>query len=317
MTGDMGSAPNDVVRTQDFDPRGPIELDVSNSIGPVNIELIETSRVHVEVRHDPASGHPDWRSGLSGLLNWVSEQIGESGIKPGTGDRDNGRGRDRSLDEPSAEAVRQTRIDMTGTRLAVHPPSTVPLRTVPLSITVQAPADSQVGVRTGAGAVSVTGTASRMRIQTGSGSVSTDRTAGHATVRTGSGQLRLGAMPSGVEARSGSGDVEIASLDAPSSVVTGSGGVWIGTVHADVLVRSGSGSTTVAEAVAGQVELITGSGGLRIGVRKGVHAEVDLTSSTGSADSELEVSTERPSGEPALRVFGRTGSGEALVTSAM
>lgn len=317
MADDAGAAPNEVVRTQDFDTQGPIELDVSNSIGPVEIELTETTLVRVEIRHDPDSGHPDWRSGLTGLLSWVGEQIGESGIKQAGAERGNGRGRERSFTEAHAEAVRQTRIDMTGTRLAVHPPNTVPLRTVPLSITVQAPAESQVGVRTGSGPVSVTGTSARMRIQTGSGAVSTDRTTGGATVRTGSGQLRLGAMLGGVEARSGSGDVEIASLDAPSSVVTGSGDVWLGTVDGDVLVRSGSGNITVADAVAGQAELITGSGGLRIAVRKGTHAEVDLTSSTGDAHSDLEVSRERPPEEPALRIFGRTGSGEALVTSAV
>ncbi|RCW43337.1 hypothetical protein DFQ14_107227 [Halopolyspora algeriensis] len=317
MADDTDAASDDVVRIQDFDVPGPIELDISNSIGPVEIELLETARVHVEVRHDPDSGQPDWRSGLTGLLNWVSEQIGDSGIKTGFPDRDNGRGKERALDDAHAEAVRQTRIDMTGTRLAVHPPSTVPLRTVPLAIRIQAPAESQVGIRTGAGPVSITGTAEKMRIQTGSGAVSTDSTTGSATIRTGSGQIRLGAMPAGVEARSGSGDIEIASLQAPSSVVTGSGDVWLGTVEADLLVRSGSGNMIVAEAVSGQVELITGSGGIRAGIRKGVHAELDITSSTGNAASELDVSTRRPPEEPALRIFGRTGSGEALVTSAV
>ncbi len=313
-----GAAPNDLVRTRDFDVTGPVELDLTNSIGPVEIELTDTGTAHVEVRHDPSSGQPDWRSGLNGLLTWVSEQIAESGIKTGNGRETGGRDRESGRpDDADAEAVRQTRIDMTGTRLAVHPPKAVPLRNVPLSITVRVPQDSQLGVRTGSGPVTVTGTAGRVDIQTGSGAVSVARATGNATVRTGSGQLRLGAMLAVVHARSGSGPVEIASIHEPSSVVTGSGDVWLGTVESDVLVRSGSGDVSVSEAAAGRTELITGSGGIRIAVRKATTAEIDLISSTGSAASDVPVSEDAPPGEPDLRVFGRTGSGTALITSAL
>jgi hypothetical protein len=314
----LNDPPNELVRTQDFDTPSPIELDIGNSVGSIEIKLTDTATTHVEVRHDPASGYLDWRGGLSGLLNWVSEQFGEAGIKTVLNDRGNAeRDKDRTAREPIAEAVRQTRIDLTGSRLAVRTPSTAPFRTVPLSITVQAPSDSQVGVRTGSGEVKITGTTNRLQIQSGAGAVSVERAAGSATVRTGSGQLRLGGMTAGVQARSGSGDVEIASIEGPSSVVTGSGNVWLGAVAGDVLVRSGSGDVTVADAASGQTELITGSGELQVSVRRGVSAEVDLTSSTGVASSDLPVAEEPPEEEPTLRIFGRTGSGDVLITSAV
>jgi DUF4097 and DUF4098 domain-containing protein YvlB len=177
--------------------------------------------------------------------------------------------------------------------------------------------ESQVGVRTGAGAVRLTGAASRLQIQSGAGAVSGDRVHGSATVRTGSGQVRLGVMTAGVQARSGSGDIEIASIEAPSSIVTGSGNVWLGSVAGDVLVRSGSGDVTVADASAGQAELITGSGELQVSVSRGVAAEVDLTSSTGLARSDLPVTEQAPQEQPELRIYGRTGSGDALLTSAV
>ncbi|MBA8823382.1 hypothetical protein FHX42_000711 [Saccharopolyspora lacisalsi] len=307
MSQDFEDGPHELVRTNDFDTERAIELDISNHIGPVTVELTETALTHVEIRHDPESGSPDWRSGLSGLLSWVSEQIGDNVAKNGGG----------TVEDSTAEALRQTRIDMTGNRLAVHPPGTPPLRTVPLAVKVQAPTGSQVGVRTGSGTVTITGEAGKARIQTGSGDVTTQRVTGSATVRTGSGQLRLGAMPAGVHARSGSGEIEIAALEEASSVVTGNGDVWLGTVGGDVLVRSGSGTLSVADAASGKTELITGSGGLHVAVRHGTLADVDLTSSTGTARSELVVSEEPPPQEPALRIFGRTGSGEALITSAV
>ncbi|GAA2782576.1 DUF4097 family beta strand repeat-containing protein [Saccharopolyspora taberi] len=315
MTEQQSSAeeePNELVRTQDFETSAPIEIDIGNSSGTIRVELADTELTHVEVRHDPSAGGMDWRGGISGLLNWVTEQFGESGLRPGSVDV----GR-RLQSEPFAEAVRQTRIDLTGSRLAVRSPASGPLRGIPLEITIKAPLDSQLGVHTDSGKVAVSGAVSRLQLRSGSGEVIVDEVTGTASARTGSGQMRLGTMRSGVQARSGSGDVEIGALEAASSVVTGSGNVWLGEVHNDVLVRSGSGDITVADAAKGQVELITGSGELQVSIRRGVLAEVDLTSSTGSASSDLPVADEPPEEEPKLRIFGRTGNGDVLVGSAM
>ncbi|MEV5539524.1 DUF4097 family beta strand repeat-containing protein [Saccharopolyspora shandongensis] len=301
----------ELVRSQDFDTAGPIRIDIGNSLGPVVIELAETATTHVEVRHDAAASGPDWRSGLTGLLSWVSEQFSEAGIRTG-GEADRGRG----AQEPISEAVRRTRIDLTGNRLAVRTPANAPLRNVPLAVKVVAPLDSEVGVHSSSGEISVTGSASRINVQAGSGTVSIERASDRATIRSGSGQLRLGTMAGGVHARSGSGDVEIGVIETASSVATGSGNVWLGTVSGDVLVRSGSGDLTVADATAGQVELITGSGELQVSVHRGTSAEVDLTSSTGTASSDLVVSEVPPEKEPKLQIFGRTGTGDAVLTTA-
>ncbi|MGW3468216.1 DUF4097 family beta strand repeat-containing protein [Saccharopolyspora sp. NPDC000995] len=301
----------ELVRSQDFDTSGPIRIDIGNSLGPVVVELAETATTHVEVRHDPGASGPDWRSGLTGLLSWVTEQFGEAGIRTG-GDAERGRG----PQEPVSEAVRQTRIDLTGNRLAVRTPANAPLRNIPLAVKVRAPLDSEVGVHSSSGEVHVTGAAGRVSIQAGSGSVWVERATDRATVRTGSGQLRLGTMAGGVHARSGSGDVEISAIEAASSVATGSGNVWLGTVSGDVMARSGSGDLTIADATAGQVELITGSGELQVSIHRGTAAEVDLTSSTGTASSDLAVSEEPPEKEPKLQIFGRTGTGDAVLTTA-
>lgn len=305
-------APNELVRHQEFTTSGPIELDVSNSAGSLVIELTDNPLTHVEIRHDPDAGGFDWRGGLNGLLSWVGEQFGETGFRTSAVFGEAG-----APSEPIAEAVRQTRVELTGNRLVVQPPSTAPLRSVPLAIRVQAPEDSQLGLRTSSAEVTTSGRASRVQIQSGNGALSVEHAAGSASVRTGSGRIKLGTMDAEAQVRSGSGDVEVESITAPSSVVTGSGTVWLGAVSGDVLVRSGSGDITVADAVAGDTELITGSGQLRVSLHKGVTAEIDLTSSTGTVTSDLPVSEEPPEQEATLRVFGRTGNGDALITSAL
>ena len=82
--------PGGLVRTQDFDTAAPIEVDIGNSLGSITVELSTTAVTHVEVRHDAAAGGGDWRSGLTGLLSWVSEQFGEAATRGGPGERGSG-----------------------------------------------------------------------------------------------------------------------------------------------------------------------------------------------------------------------------------
>ena len=50
---------------------------------------------------------------------------------------------------------------------------------------------------------------------------------------------------------------------------------------------------------------------------RGSAAEIDLTSGTGEARSELTLSDQQPtSDKPSLRIHGRTGSGAAVVSPA-
>jgi DUF4097 and DUF4098 domain-containing protein YvlB len=124
-------------------------------------------------------------------------------------------------------------------------------------------------------------------------------------------------MAEGLRAKTGSGDVEVTAIGAASTVVTGSGDVWLGAVTGDVLARTGSGRVTIANAAAGQLELHTGSGAIHVGVRKGSPAEIDLSSGSGEARSDLDLSVSPPENKPPLKIRGRTGSGAALVTAAV
>jgi DUF4097 and DUF4098 domain-containing protein YvlB len=138
-----------------------------------------------------------------------------------------------------------------------------------------------------------------------------------ANVNTGSGTVRLGPMQAGLRAKTGAGDVEVASLSGATSLFTGSGDIWVGGVTGDMMARSGSGNLTVADASSGEIELQSGSGSIRVGVHAGCPADIDLSSATGDARSELSLSDTRPEGKPALRIRGRTASGSAIVSPAV
>lgn len=295
--GEPADETPEVVRRQNFDASGPLEIDVSLGAGRITVALVEEPGVTVEVRHDPTATNP-WLNGLSSMLSWFGGQFGGSGFE-----------------DAQESVVRETRIDLVGQRLTVHAAKRHHL--VPLAVTVRAPAGSHLELTAASADVTVTGPAGRVKLHTGSGAVTIDRADGAAEIHSGSGALRLGPMLGGLRARSGSGEIEVSSVGGATTLVTGSGDVWLGAVQADVHVRTGSGDLTVADAACGTVELVTGSGEIRVGVRSGTAAMVDLRSGSGQARSELALADRPPATAPKLTVRGRTGSGNAVVTAAV
>lgn len=334
---DMGTddrRPDGSVREESRSAAGPVELDVAVDVGRVEIHLEERAagtaengtaengtaeggtaegagqRVRVEIRHDLAATG-GWAQRLGEVASW----LGAVGAGPDAGPPDVGAGAD--------EAVRAAQIgwapagpDGDPTGLTVRSGTELPLRMVPLVVTVWAPAGSQVTARTGAGDVAVQGRAARATVRTGAGTATVGDVDGDADITTGSGAVAVGAVAGRARIRTGSGAVSVAAFAGTTDVKAGSGDVTIGAVSADVGVRTGTGAVRVSDARSGRVELTSGSGGLRVGVHAGVLAELDLSSGSGRARSELDVQRSAPAGEPALRLRGRTASGDVLVTRA-
>jgi hypothetical protein len=291
----------ELVRRQSWPVDGPAELELAVDVGRVAVRLTDgPTEVHVEVRHDPSAG-TGFTQGLTGIINWLG------GVEPAT------------PEVTAADAVRGAEISWSGSgrRLVVRSSTELALRTVPLAVTVIAPEGSRMAVRTGSGEVVVDGRAGWTAVRTGSGDVRVTAVDGEADVTTGSGTLDLGPVTGRARLRTGSGGVRLAAAGGPTEIKAGSGEVAVGAVAADLGVRTGSGDIAVADARAGRIDLTSGSGGMRIGVHPGVAAELDLSSGSGRAHSDLEVGAVAPAGEPALRLRGRTGTGDVLVTRAV
>jgi DUF4097 and DUF4098 domain-containing protein YvlB len=297
-----------VVRQRSFECSGPVDIRVELDGGRLDIALTQdagdtagSGEVAVQVRPDPA-GQPPWNVGITSLLSWLGSQTGAA-----------------PLGELAAEAVRQTVVEFTGQQLTVRSPREFPLRTVPLIIHISAPAGASIVARGGSADIAVTGVAAQLDAATGSGEVRAQQCTGAAEVRTGSGDVRLGTVLGRLRVRTGSGLVDVTSVEGTAgagTVRTGSGDVRLGAVKHDVSARTGSGDLTVVDACAGGLELATGSGQVRIGIHQGVLAELDVSSGSGQARSDLPVSGSPAEGTVALRVRARTGSGDALVTAA-
>jgi hypothetical protein len=287
-------------RRENFPAGGPLDIDVSITSGRVTVQLVDEPLAGIEIVHEPGSENPLLQS-LSSIMEWVSDRFGDPMAANA---------------ELAKAAVEESRISLTGRRLVVSGPKGR-LRMVPLAVTVRAPSGSQVSVHSDSADVTVTGSAGRCNVETGSGEIAVDRADGYASISAGSGALRLGPMLGGLKARSGSGEIEVSSVGGPTTVSTGSGDVWFGAVQDNVTAKTGSGDLTVADAASGDIDLTTGSGEIRVGVRSGTTALIDLVSRSGQARSELDVQEPPRAGAPKIRLRGRTSSGNAVVTEAI
>ena len=229
-------------------------------------------------------------------------------------------GTEFDLGELAAAAVRATEVTWSGTsrRLVVRSPSGMPLRMVPLVLTVRAPAGSRITLHTRSGQITVTGRSGTASAEAGSGDITLDRVGGDLNLSTGSGAASVRAVTGRTSAKTGSGNLVLDALDGPADLQSGSGNVRLGTIRADLSARASSGDVTIDNAEAGRLDLTTGSGDVRIAVHAGAAAELDVRSGSGRARSELTVSDTAPTGATtALHIHGRTGSGNVLVTRAL
>lgn len=304
FTKDGNAIDTELVRRESWPVGGVAELELSVDVGRIEVHLDRTDEpeVQVEVRHDPAAGGV-WGQGISGVINWIGQATAGPGMEPA---------------DLAAEAVRAAEITWSepGRRLIVRSSQELPLRVVPLVVTVTAPAGSRLAARTGAGDVVMTGRAGWAAVRTGSGEVDVAAVDGDTDVTTGSGDLVLGEVTGRARLRTGSGTIRLTAVGGPTEIKAGSGDVALGRVSGDLGVRTGSGEVRIDDAQSGRFDLTTGSGELRVAVHPGVRAELDLTSGSGRARSDLAVNAAPPAEAVALQVRGRTGSGDVLVTRA-
>jgi hypothetical protein len=140
-----------LVRQQHWPVDGPAELELATDVGRVRVHLEDLpegggGELRVEVRHDPTANNT-WTQGLSGLINWLGNATG------------GGFGGDP--EQLAVDAVSAAEISWSegARRLVVRSAQELPLRVVPLAITVWAPTRSRLAVRVGSGDVRASGRA--------------------------------------------------------------------------------------------------------------------------------------------------------------
>lgn len=201
-----------------------------------------------------------------------------------------------------------------------------------LDVTVTVPFHSELAVRTGSADITVSGTVGTSQLKTGSGDVRTDDLSGPALVETGSGdvdiqvanaelrvksgsgRVRVGHAESSVAASTGSGDVEIGTSNGPAAVKTGSGDLRVVDANTDVSLVTGSGDLMVGTAHRGRFTMKGASGDVHIGIPAGLPVWTDLSTLSGSIQSDLESAGEPAEGADHVELRAKTVSGDIVLT---
>lgn len=217
------------------------------------------------------------------------------------------------------EAAERTRVELSadGSRLDVEAPDRRSGfgSAAKLGMIVRLPAGSRVDAGTASADLVCRGELGGLDASTASGGVAVDEVDGNVGVRTASGDIVLGAVSGNVDGKTASGDVRVGSTGGHCHAMTASGDVSLGACSGEVSVRTASGDIAVQQAERGTVSITTMSGDVRVGVRRGVTAWLDLSTLSGRTRSDLDHQDGPPADDAAaLSINVRTMSGDITLS---
>ncbi|MEP6562079.1 MAG: DUF4097 family beta strand repeat-containing protein, partial [Nakamurella sp.] len=133
-------------------------------------------------------------------------------------------------------------------------------------------------------------------------------------VQTASGDVTI-TSTADCDVRTASGDIEIGQVAAEAILHSTSGDIRLAAATGNISARSVSGDVRVLDATQGRTEIITVSGDVEVGIHAGSLTAIDLSTVSGSTNSDFEVSVDAPAGDedadegPALELRVKTTSG--------
>ncbi|HEX2895558.1 MAG TPA: DUF4097 family beta strand repeat-containing protein [Marmoricola sp.] len=196
------------------------------------------------------------------------------------------------------------------------------------TVRVVVPTGSDLATKMGSAGTETTGVLGTVRIKTGSGDVEVERADGPFVVDSGSGDIRCHEARAEIRIKSGSGDVDLGDVRGTAGISTGSGDVVVGVVHertviktgsgdlelkrseADVSLATASGDLVIGRAPRGKIAAKNVSGDVRIGIPAGTPVWTDISSLSGSLNSNLQSTGKPADGQDYVELRATTVSGD-------
>ena len=276
----------------------PASVDVRTGSGNIHVRRGDSTSVviHAELR----SGHGDW-------------------------------GGDSDAERRIREIEKNPPIEQDGNSIHIGQTHDSELyHNISISYEIQVPGQTRLDAQTGSGNFSATGVQLDINGRTGSGNIRVEDTAGRVELSAGSGEVELHSASGGGRLSSGSGDITADGVAGSLRASSGSGNVRISEAGAgDVEASSGSGNIRVngikgalrGSTGSGDIEaggeqhgdwnLHTGSGNVTVELPKGAGFELDAHSSSGSIQTDREITVQGTLSHHEIR--GRAGSGGPLL----
>ncbi|MEU8360250.1 DUF4097 family beta strand repeat-containing protein [Nonomuraea sp. NPDC048882] len=153
----------------------------------------------------------------------------------------------------------------------------------------------------------------RLRLKTTYGDISVTRSSGHAEVTTTHGDIRIGEIDGTAVLKNSHGDLRLGEITGELRVQTSHGDIAVDRALSGVAIKTSYGSARIGEVVAGSVVMETTGGGLDLGIREGSAAWLDLSSTYGTVDVELESSDGPGHTDDVVEVRAHTAHGDISI----
>ena len=226
--------------------------------------------------------------------------------------------------EGSREAVERARIEFHGDELRVEVPEQRVWgisfgRRPSVELRVRCPHGSSLAAKTRSADVEARGRFARASVSTTSGDVELTEVENEAELNTVSGDLRVGPVGGRVSVNSVSGDAVLDRVGGQLRVNCVSGDVTVREAAGPVKADTVSGDLDLESVEAGDVDLSSVSGDLRVGIKRGSRLAVDATAVSGDLESEIELAGDAHAGGtdgPVVEVRARSISGDLRIVRA-
>jgi DUF4097 and DUF4098 domain-containing protein YvlB len=199
-----------------------------------------------------------------------------------------------------------------------------------VDVHIELPTGSQVRVEAGIASLHSTGRLGECRAKTGIGDIQLDHV-GAVQLKTGGGDISVGRATGAAQITTGSGAVRIGHIDGSGAIKASNGDTWIGEVTGDLQVKAANGSvvvdrtcaTVAAQTAKGDIRfnIVTGGavlaqtafGQVDIGILDGIAAWLDLNTSFGEVQSDLDAAGAPESDGDAVKIVARTSYGDIAI----
>jgi hypothetical protein len=169
-----------------------------------------------------------------------------------------------------------------------------------INVLLQLPTDSDIRGEAGLGDFQSDGMLGTVVLKTDLGAVRLAET-GPLNLRNGLGEITVEGVSGAAEVHSGSSDIRIGAVAA-------NGSVSVDRALSDISAASSNGRVRIGEVVRGTVSATSKNGAVEVGVRQGSAAWLELNTSVGRVNNELDSAAAPESGEPVDKVEVRAST---------
>lgn len=190
-------------------------------------------------------------------------------------------------------------------------------RSPEFDLRVRCPDLPAVRARSGSADFEGRGAFASLALKTASGDTDVARVDGDASVQTASGDVHIGLAGGGTTVQTASGDVTMDRAEREVRAQLVSGDLTLRDARDSVEVRTVSGDLVLEGVTSGSIVLVSVSGDIRVGVRKGANVWMDVRSVSGDTSSELTPTEGPPSDDaPVVELRIKSVSGDVQIESA-